>query len=161
MRLREHIFNFFARIYIPVGNVVFSHFRFPLVGNALSFSYAFHYSERKRRLNTHINKTEHNIVTGTNRFVKGGNAVYDKVLRIVQPNVRTVRKTRNTNKLGKRCGICVNKHLTHKFCSEFRHGKRSDGAVYLLACNAESLGCVEKAHSFGVCKRNFSCVCFC
>ena len=71
MRLREHIFNLFARADIPFGHVVIKHFLlvfFPVFLRALcdlALTDGLHYIERFDGFKPHVHKIGHNAVTGT------------------------------------------------------------------------------------------------
>ena len=83
----------------PLGEAVF--------GN-LSFTGKLHNLKRKTGFKPFVHKVNHNTVTGTDNIGNCACARLDKLLCIAEPNIGTVGKSRNLQKVGEALGMCFN-----------------------------------------------------
>ena len=102
-----------------------------------SFADGFHNLERTARFKPLVHEIDHDAVSRSDNLGNCAGSVLDKILRIAEPDVRSVGKTRNLQKVGKVLRLCVKEHLNNKRSSHFRNRQRSCRAINVLCCNAE------------------------
>ena len=97
--LREHVLNQGTGLDIPVLHSRRLHGLDPFRFQTLALSHALHDGKGKARLHAHLNQVEHDIVTGTDGSGNCRLALFNEALGIIQPHVRTMGQTGNSNQV--------------------------------------------------------------
>ena len=160
MGFRVHIFYFQTAVNVPLWNIVVTHGLLHLLGEelwSLTLTGYLHYLKGKVGINAVIDKICHDTVTAADNVRNCAYAVFDKVLRIAQPYVRTVGKSRDLEQVGEFCGLCIKKHLHGKSRTHLRDSKGSCLPADILSGNAQCCGRLIKAHYLFVRRENILC----
>ena len=144
MRFREHVFDLFTGINVPLGHIVRAHLGLPLGFESATFSHRLHDRKRKTVVKSVADEVEHDTVARTYDLGNRTNAVADEVLRIAKPYVGAVRQARNLQKVGEVARLRLDENLLHEPGAELGQTERADRAVDILGRNAERLSRFEQ-----------------
>ena len=140
MCLREHVFNFLTRPYVPIRNVMLQHCCLVFRLQALSLTDVLHNFEGHRVIKSLLNKIKHNAVTSSNNLRNRTRARFYQLLCVSKPNVGSVCQTRYLQKVRKGFRLCIDKNLLDKSRSHFGDSVGSKQAsAYLLRCYSKRL----------------------
>ena len=148
---REHILDLQAAIDVPLRHIMIEKHLYYLGRELLgsfSLSCPLHYLERHFRLYVLVEQIRHDTVTRSDNLGNRTGSVLDKVFRVAEPNVRTVRKSRYLQKVAEFCRFCVKEHLYREARAHFRYAETSGLAVYLLWRDSQNIA--VRAHSYNV-----------
>ena len=107
MSFWKHIFNPFTGLNIPIFYPGLTHSLFHILRKSLSLSHTLHDFEGKSIFNSGMYQICHDIITGTNRGGKSTFSLFDKILGVIQPHIRSMRQSRNTYQIRKVLRLCI------------------------------------------------------
>ena len=81
----------------------------------------------------------HNTVTAADHIRNGTHTVFDQLLGVAQPHIRTVRQAGNLQQIGKSFWLCLHEHSQHKGGAHLRDRQCGGGAVNILRRHADRL----------------------
>ena len=105
------------------------HLRLPLFPGVagpfchFSLSYSFHDIKGHGRIQPHLDKIQHNVVSGTDGRLYGALSLFYERLRVAQPYVGTMCQTGDTHQVGYILGLGVQKHADGEIRAEFGDAK--------------------------------------
>ena len=147
MRLREHVLYLLTALDVPVGHVVVLESLIDRVVEQLgsvTLSGYFHDLEREARLYALVEQVYHDVVTRSDNLGNRTGSVFDEILRVAEPYVRTMRQTRDLKQVGEVLRPRVLKHLHCKRRAELRDTVCPAGRKYVLRSNSERFGGYEQ-----------------
>ncbi|MOA15342.1 hypothetical protein D3C78_1354940 [compost metagenome] len=96
MRFREHVLDFQTRINVPLRHLTFLHFFNPVIGQAFTLTHAFCNFKGQSGIHSRfVNQEQHNIITTTDYRFNVAGSIFDKLLRIAEPNSCSMGQSRN------------------------------------------------------------------
>ena len=107
MGFGEHVLDLFTGPDIPVRHIMGKHLRLPLRFQALSLSHRLHNGKGQRRVNSHLNQIDHNIISTADGSGNGGLSFLNQSTGIAQPYIGTMTQTGNTHQIRKGLGFRI------------------------------------------------------
>ena len=129
MGLREHVLDLLTGPDIPVRHAMLRHILLklrPLLTLPFchgSLTHTLHDGKGFLTVKPLVDKICHNIVTGTDSRGNGSLSAPDQLLCVIQPYVRSMRKTGNTDQIRKCLWLGIHYHLDNEVCSKLRDTK--------------------------------------
>ena len=99
MSAREHVLDLLACLDVPLGNAAFAQDFYCFFFDAFSFSDRFHRLEGEKRIDTVVNQVHHDVIARRYGFAQSTLTVADEILSVAEPNVRAMRKARNSHEI--------------------------------------------------------------
>ena len=137
VRLREHVLDLLTGADIPFGHVVRAHLGLPFGRKTLTLSHRLHDLEGERVLESVADQVVHDVVSTSDNVRNIADALFNEVLRVIRPNVGTVRESGNLQKVGKVSRLCLLNHLHNESRTEFGQTAGAEIGVDILGRNAE------------------------
>ena len=158
VRLGEHVLDLFARVDVPVGDVLLAHRSLHFFSQALALTHALHGLERQLGLHALQNQVVHDIVTAADTAGQR-DALMHKLLRVAQPHVRAMRQAGDRDQLREGRGLGLLDHAAYELCAELRHRQTAEVAqdrvgVRVFTCVFQCLARMEQAHGIRVVERD-------
>ena len=125
MRFREHVLDPLAGFDVPVRHLMLPHLALLLRSETLALAHRLHDLEGMLGLHAPVDEVQHDVVTGADRGSELAEALADKILGIVQPDIGPVGETRDTNELRESLWLCIPEHAHDETGAEFRDAERT------------------------------------
>ncbi len=152
---REHVFDLFAGIDVPLRNAVRQHFRFPLLPEPPAFANRFHDREGQALVQPHLNQIHHDIVAAADGGLNRGLAAQNQILGVAHPHVGAVGQTGDPHQIGKILRFGVDQHLHGEIRAELRHPQRPQpAAADVLRTDPQGRRILKQRHDLRAVQRN-------